>query len=291
MRTGMPRISSANSGMPSRSTAPPVRTAPAESCSSMPVSSMRLRIDGEDLFDARLDDVDEDAARGLARRVAADAGDLDLFVVADHASERAAGEALEAIGLGHRRAKARGDVARDVVAADGDDARVRDAAVDVEQDVGRAAADVDRPRRRFLSRRRREPPRRSRAASSTTSATARPQRSAQRMTFCTQLVAAVTRFTFTPRRTPLIPIGSRMPSCAVDDVLARQDVEDLAIGVDRDRARAFEDALDVGARDLAAGDGRDAVATSASECGCRRRRRRRCGSRRRPSSARSRSRL
>ena len=47
---------------------------------------------------------------------------------------------------------------------------------------------------------------------STTSATVRPQRSAQRMTFCTQLVAAVTRFTFTPRRTPPIPMGSRMPS-------------------------------------------------------------------------------
>ena len=45
----------------------------------------------------------------------------------------------------------------------------------------------------------------------------------------------------------------------VDDVLARQDVEDLAVGVDRDGARAFEDALDVGARHLAAGDGRDAV--------------------------------
>src|SRR5690606_392818 len=41
---------------------------------------------------------------------------------------------------------------------------------------------------------------------------ARSQRSAQRTTFCTQLDAAVTRFTFTPRRTPLIPTGSRMPS-------------------------------------------------------------------------------
>ena len=73
-RTGMPRISSANSVIPSRRTAPPVRTTPAESCSSRPVSSMRLRSDGEDLLDARLDDVARArgarpcAARGRRRR-------------------------------------------------------------------------------------------------------------------------------------------------------------------------------------------------------------------------------
>ena len=37
----------------------------------------------------------------------------------------------------------------------------------------------------------------------------------------------------------------------VDHVLARQRVEDHAVGVDRDGARAFEHALEVGARDLA----------------------------------------
>ncbi len=50
------------------------------------------------------------------------------------------------------------------------------------------------------------------SGSRTTSATVSPQRSAQRTTFCTQEVAAVMRFTFTPRRTPLMPTGSRMPS-------------------------------------------------------------------------------
>ena len=52
-----------------------------------------------------------------ARRVTADARDLDLFVVGDHAPERAAVVALEALGLGHRRAQAGGDVVGDVVAA------------------------------------------------------------------------------------------------------------------------------------------------------------------------------
>ena len=44
MRTGIPRISSANSVIPSSRTEPPVSTTPAESCSSIPVSSMRLRM-------------------------------------------------------------------------------------------------------------------------------------------------------------------------------------------------------------------------------------------------------
>src|SRR6202042_836252 len=55
------------------------------------------------------------------------------------------------------------------------------------------------------------------------------------------------------------PDGVADAVLAVDHVLARQDVEDLAVGVDRDRARAFEDALDVAPRYPAAGDGRDAV--------------------------------
>jgi hypothetical protein len=46
---------------------------------------------------------------------------------------------------------------------------------------------------------------------------------------------------------------------AVDHVLARQDVKDLTIRIHRNRARSFEHSLDVAARDLAAGDGGDAV--------------------------------
>ncbi len=56
------------------------------------------------------------------------------------------------------------------------------------------------------------------------------------------------RFTLAPSRTPLIPTGSRMPSWLSTDELARQDVEDLAVGVDRDGPRALEHAVDVGAR-------------------------------------------
>src|SRR5262249_12232912 len=46
---------------------------------------------------------------------------------------------------------------------------------------------------------------------------------------------------------------------AVDGVLAWEHVEDLPVGVDGNRARALQHALDVAARDLAAGDGGHAV--------------------------------
>ena len=45
----------------------------------------------------------------------------------------------------------------------------------------------------------------------------------------------------------------------VDDVFARQDVEDLAVGVDRYRARPFEDALEVDAGHFATRDRRDSI--------------------------------
>ena len=89
----------------------------------------------KNFFDARLDDVRQNTAWRASRLMSADARHFDFFVVANHSRERATGESLQAIGFRHRRAKARGDVARDVVAADGNHARVRDAAVDVENEI------------------------------------------------------------------------------------------------------------------------------------------------------------
>ena len=235
-----------------------MRTTPAESCSSRPGVLDALADDGEDLLDARLDDVAEHAARRAARLLSADARDLDLLVVGDHAAERAAEEALQAVGLGHRRAQARGDVVRDVVAADRDDARVGDAAVDVEEDVGRAAADVD-DRDADLAlvvgedglgaRERLEDDVGDDEAAALGAAddvldAARGGRD--------EVHLRAEAHAAHPDRVADAVLD-------VDDVLARQDVEDLAIGVDRDGAGALEDALDVGAGHLAAGDRGDAV--------------------------------
>ena len=90
------------------------------------------------------------------------------------------------------------------------------------------------------------------SGSSTTSATVRPQRSAQRTTFCTQDVAAVIEVDLHAEADAAHPDRIADAVLVVDDELARQHVEDLTIGVDRDGARALEHAVDVGARDLAA---------------------------------------
>ena len=51
------------------------------------------------------------------------------------------------------------------------------------------------------------------SCSSTTSSTSRPQRWMHFSMFCAALSAPVTMCTFASRRTPDMPIGSRMPSC------------------------------------------------------------------------------
>jgi hypothetical protein len=56
--------------------------------------------------------------------------------------------------------------------------------------------------------------------------------------------------TFTSRRTPLIPSGSRTSSCPVDDEFLRQDVQNLLVVRNRDRLCGFDHAIDVGLRDL-----------------------------------------
>ena len=124
-----------------------------------------LADDGEDLLDARLDDVARargarcGAARGRRRR---GPRSPRRRRPCGRARSRRVRFRRSASAIGVRRPAAMSF--GDVVAADRDDARVGDAAVDVEQDVGGAAADVDRPRRRSPSRPRRARPRRWRAA-------------------------------------------------------------------------------------------------------------------------------
>src|SRR5262245_62043626 len=72
-----------------------------------------------------------------------DARNLDLLVVADHASERTSAPTLQALGLAHRRPQSGGDVGRDVVAAGRDHARMRDATIDVEKQIRSSTPDVN----------------------------------------------------------------------------------------------------------------------------------------------------
>ena len=142
-------------------------------------------------------------------------------------------------------AQADDDVARDVVAADGQRRRVVDAAVDEDGDVGAAAADVGDDDALALLLRRRARPRRWRGAAGSARRPARRRPRRTLVTLAMALEATVMMCASTSRRWPYMPRGSRDAVLAVDDVVARHDVEDLAVGGHADDLGAVEGAGDV----------------------------------------------
>ena len=97
----------------------------------------------EQLLDARLDDLAEDPARQDARRAPTHAGHLDRLVLVEQRTLGAAVLDLDALGLVHRSPQADGDVVREVISAERDDARVLDGPTREDGDVGGPAANVD----------------------------------------------------------------------------------------------------------------------------------------------------
>src|SRR5438132_12932 len=97
----------------------------------------------DQLLDARLDDLAEDAPVEHAGRAAADAGHFDGVVPVERRALRAAELDLDLLRLVHRRAQADRDVVGEVIAAQRNDAGVLDRAAGENGHVGGAAADVD----------------------------------------------------------------------------------------------------------------------------------------------------
>src|SRR5437899_7570912 len=104
----------------------------------------------ENLLDSRLDDLREDLARELARLPAADGRHVHRLLRRHQRRKRALVPLLHVLGGGRWRAEADRDVVRDVVAAERQDGRVPDRAVTEERDVGRSTADVHDDDAEFL---------------------------------------------------------------------------------------------------------------------------------------------
>src|SRR3989454_107273 len=96
----------------------------------------------ENLLDPRLDDLREDLARELAWLPAADGRHVHRLLRRHQRRQRAPVPLLHVLGGGRWRAEADRDVVRDVVAAERQDGRVPDRAVAEERDVSRSTADV-----------------------------------------------------------------------------------------------------------------------------------------------------
>src|SRR5437867_6560872 len=97
----------------------------------------------EDLLHARLDDLREELSRELPRLPSAHRRHVDRLLGRDQLRQCASVALLDVLGVRGRRAQPDRDVVGDVVAAERQDRRVPDGAVAQEGDVGRAAADVD----------------------------------------------------------------------------------------------------------------------------------------------------
>ena len=94
------------------------------------------------------------------------------------------------------------------------------------------------------------------------STTSTPARLTHAIMFCIDDELPVTTWTFTSRRLPVMPTGTRDAVLVVDDEVLRQHVQDLAAARQRHRPRGVDRALHVLARDLAVapGDGDHAAA-------------------------------
>src|SRR5262249_24814344 len=203
----------------------------------------------EDLLDARADDVDEDLALQDARLAAADRGHLDGLLGRDQRRQRAAVALLDLLGGVGGRAHPDRDVVGDVVAAEREDAGRHDRALGEDGDVGGAAADVDDGDAELLlvvveDRLRRR------------------QRLEDDVGHLQ--VAAVAALDDVLRRGQRggddVDLGleadaghaERLADAVllVDDVLLRQDVDDLAVHRDRDRLGALDDAREIAVADL-----------------------------------------
>src|SRR6202165_1149113 len=97
----------------------------------------------EDLRHARADDLGQEAARQRGDPVTTHLADLDLLGVVDHLGQRVTVVELEALGLVEGRPQADRDVARHVVAADGQDRHVPCRSFVVDDHVRRPGSDLD----------------------------------------------------------------------------------------------------------------------------------------------------
>src|SRR6266545_3916265 len=199
----------------------------------------------EDLDHARPDDLRQEAARQC------------LAVVE-----------LELLGLVQRRAQADRDVARDVVAADRQHGHVPRRAVVVDDDVGRPGADLDEAHAELdLLRRQHALARREPGAHHVLDIEARAVHALDHV--LDRRLGAGDDVGLDLQAVAGHADGVADPVLAVDGVGARDDVDDLAVRGDADRAARLDHALHVVLTDLVVGmrDGDDAGRVLAPEVG------------------------
>src|SRR5262245_12491517 len=97
----------------------------------------------KDFLGARLQNLRQDAPRHEPWFAAADAGHVDRLVLVDHRRQRASALPLQFLSIRNRGAQTNGDVAGEVIAANGHHRRVPQIAALIDRQVCGAATDID----------------------------------------------------------------------------------------------------------------------------------------------------
>src|SRR5438477_7076552 len=206
----------------------------------------------KDLLHARADDLGQEPARQRLDAVAAHLPDLDLLSVVDHVRQRMPVVELQGLGFVERRPQSDGDVAGHVVAADRQHGQMPRRALVVDDDRGVARPDVDEADAEVdLLRGEHALARGKPRAHDVFDVEARPMHA---------LDDVLDRGLSSGD-----DVGLDLEALAghadrvahallpVDRVSARDDVDDLAVGCDADRARGLDHPLDVVLADLSVG--------------------------------------
>src|ERR1700682_5879011 len=206
----------------------------------------------EDLAHARSDDLGEKAARKGGDPVAPDLPHLDLLRVVDHLGERVAVVELEHLCLVERGPQSDGNVAGDVVAADGQHRHVSCRTFVIDDHVGGAGADLDEADAELDLLRAEH------------ALTAGESRADDVFDVEARAVHALDRVLdgglgagddvgLDLEPAPSHADGVSDPVLTVDGVGAGDDVDDLAVGGDADRPACLHDSLHVLVADLVVG--------------------------------------
>ena len=133
---------SATSKIPGSREAPPVRTMPARQASNMPLwrNMSRIISNSSRARGSRISATSR--LRKQARRTIAHRRHFDFVAFRNQRDDRVAVNFLDLLGFRERRAQSDGQVAGEVVAADGNHSGVSDGALLEDDQFGRARADV-----------------------------------------------------------------------------------------------------------------------------------------------------
>ena len=148
-RTGKLNMRSASSTRPFRCAPPPDSTRPAGISRGKTAALQFVANQREQFLRSRFDNFVQHSRKDRARRTIADAGDLDRMILQNQVLEDAAMLALDFFRFGNRRAQSDGKIVGEMIAAHRNGRRVAQHSIAENNELRRAAADIEQAAAQF----------------------------------------------------------------------------------------------------------------------------------------------